>query len=426
MTTATDPTLTVDQLDRSGTTSHQIYTAGFYDNDRDFVVRTLLGKATRGGADIGEVLATIAPINPKDDKGWFGAWVALGDRIAAIARTCAAAGHRVSAARAYLRAANYYAVAVNAVSELDDTTALLPTFRSHQAAWEGYLANTGWPVERIAIPYEGSTMPGWIFRPDTREVKRPTLVMNLGSDEAITGLWSEGTEGALERGYQVVLFEGPGQQSMLFERDIPFRPDWENVLTPVVDFLLARDDVDGTRLAVYGVSQGGYWVPRALAFEHRFAAAIADGGIVDVARSWHQRIPHRILEAYLQGDKERFDKEMGFAFHLPGTHAGRLAWTFHSRPYGVTGYSAALDAVAQYNLTDIAGRITTPLYVIDADGDQFFAGQPAALAALVPGSTLVRFTQAEGASFHCQPLARELTEQRMFDWLDEQLGCANS
>ena len=81
-----------------------------------------------------------------------------------------------------------------------------------------------------------------------------------------------------------------------------------------------------------------------------------------------------------------------------------------------------LDVVAQYNVKDVAAQITTPLYIIDADGDQFFAGQPAELAALVPGSTLIRFTQADGASFHCQPLARELTEQRMLDWMDEQIG----
>ena len=402
-----------------------MYTAGFYSGDWDFSVRTLLGKATRGGADIGEVLATIGQVKPKDDRAWFRAWLDLGDRIAKIAQASAAGGHRVSAARAFLRAANYYAAAVNALSAIDDTDALLSTFRTQQGAWEGFLANTHWPVERIEIPYEGSTMPGLIFRPDGSTVKRRTMVACLGSDEALAGLWNEIVEGGLERGYTVVMFEGPGQQSMLFERDIPFRPDWENVLTPVVDYLVSLPDtagIDADQLAVYGVSQAGYWVPRALAFEHRFAAGIADGGVVDVSRSWRQRIPHLLLSAYDSGDKERFDKEMALAFRLPGTHAGQLVWNFRSRPYGVTGYSEALDVAATYTLVDVAHQITTPLYVIDADGDQFFGGQPAELAALSPNATLARFTQEEGASYHCQPLARELTEQRMFDWLDEQLG----
>jgi hypothetical protein len=86
----------------------------------------------------------------------------------------------------------------------------------------------------------------------------------------------------------------------------------------------------------------------------------------------------------------------------------------------VQGYSAVLDEVVKYDVTDVAGQIATPLYITDPDGEQFFPGQPAELAALVPGATLARFTQEEGAGYHCQPMARELTEQRMFDWLDEK------
>lgn len=198
---STNTALTVDQLDDHGTTSHEVYTAGFYESSWDFSVRALLGKATRGGADIGEVLATIAGVKPKDDAGWFAAWGGAGS---------AHRGHRGGRRGArtpgqrrarYLRAANYYAVAVNAIDGLDSTDQLLPTFRAHRAAWEGFVANTRWPVERVDIPYEGTSMPGWIFRPDTADAVRPTLVMNLGSDEAITGVWSEGAEGALERGY---------------------------------------------------------------------------------------------------------------------------------------------------------------------------------------------------------------------------------
>jgi dienelactone hydrolase len=334
-----------------------------------------------------------------------------------------AGGYRISAARAYLRAADYYAVAVNSIDGLDgDTARLLPAFRASRAAWEGFVANSRWPVERVDIGYEGSSMPGWLFRPDDSGARRPTLVINNGSDGSISGNWCEGGEGALERGYQVLIFDGPGQQSMLFERDIPFRHDWEKVLTPVVDFLVSRDDVDASRLALYGVSQAGYWVPRALAFEHRFAAAIADGGVVDVSRTWFDRIPAQLLALYRSGDKAAFDQNMRQAMAAPQAQAVRETWAFRARPYGVSGYSAVLDEVAKYDVTNVAGQITTPLYISDPDGEQFFSGQPAELAALVPGSTLARFTQEEGASYHCQPMARELTEQRMFDWLDEHIA----
>ena len=424
-TTATGSALTTAELDRHGTASHEAYTAGFYTGagEWDFTVRTILGKSSRGGSDAGEVLATVALVKPGDRGGWFDAWVALGERIAAIARAAAAAGHRVSAARAYLRAANYFAVAVNSIDGLDgDTTKLLPAFQAHRTAWEGFVANTGWPVERVDIPYEGSSLPGWLLRPGRSGAKRPTLVMNNGSDGSLSGNWCEGAEGALERGYNVLLFDGPGQQSMLFERDIPFRYDWERVLTPVVDFLVARDDVDASRLALYGVSQAGYWVPRALAFEHRFAAAIADGGVVSVGRTWFRNFPPELLAFYHSGDKAAFDSRLRQAMAAPGAAAARETWAFRARPYGVAGYSAVLDEVAKYDVSDVAGQITTPLYITDPDGEQFFTGQSAELAALVPGATLAHFAQEEGASCHCQPLARELTEQRMFDWLDEHLA----
>ncbi len=412
---------TVAELDHRGTRSHEVYTAGFYDSGWDYVVRSLLGKASRGGADAGEVLATIAAIESGDRASWFAAWVALGERTAAVGAACAQRGHRVSAARAHLRAANYLSVAVNAIDGLDGTDDLLPTFRAHCAAWEGFVATTRWPVERVDIPYEGASMPGWLFHPDASGAARRTLVVNNGSDGSLSGCWCACAEGGLERGYNVLLFDGPGQQTMLFERDVPFRHDWENVLTPVVDFLVGRTDVDAAKMAIYGVSQAGYWVPRALAFEHRFAAAIADGGAVDISRSWFSHIPPPLLALYEQGETEKFDTEMAYGMQLRGGRSAQEIWQFRARPYGVSGYSAVLDAVSQYTVQDVAGRITTPLYITDPDGEQFFGGQSAELAGLVPGATLARFTEDEGASYHCQPMARELTEQRMFDWLDDQL-----
>ena len=110
---------------------HQAFTAGFYrDEDLDFDVRFLLGQAVHGAADVGEVLATIAPIGEKDPEKWFDAWVALGDRVRRLADASAEAGHAVSAAGAYLRAATYFATAVNSVDGLGEDGPLLPTFQT--------------------------------------------------------------------------------------------------------------------------------------------------------------------------------------------------------------------------------------------------------------------------------------------------------
>jgi hypothetical protein len=76
----------------------------------------------------------------------------------------------------------------------------------------------------------------------------------------------------------------------------------------------------------------------------------------------------------------------------------------------------------RYNLEDVASQITTPMLITDPDGEQFWPGQSRRLYDALPGSKrLVRFTVAEGADRHCEPMARSLLEQRVLDWLDKTL-----
>ena len=98
-------------------------------------------------------------------------------------------------------------------------------------------------------------------------------------------------------------------------------------------------------------------------------------------------------------------------------------WKFRARPYGETGYAKTIEAVRLYTITaEQAGQITTPLLITSPEGEQFWPGQSEELAGLTPNvSTLIHFTAAEGADFHCQPLSRALTAQRVFDWLDTTL-----
>lgn len=223
------------------TRPNEAFGLGFYsDADMDFGVRILLGLAPGGGSDVGEVLETISTVKDGDQGAWERAFTALGERVLAIADTAARRGHLTSAAEAFLRAANYLSVAVASAARQADAPATLAAFRRHRAAWDRFIDTVAYPSERVDIPYCGTTLPGYLVRPaDGRLTARSTLIMANGSDGPISTLWATGASAALERGYSVLLFDGPGQQSMLFERAIPFRHDWEAVITPVVDFLRA-------------------------------------------------------------------------------------------------------------------------------------------------------------------------------------------
>lgn len=405
--------------------THTSELAGRFSQDAgwDYEIRTTLGGAFSGAADVGEVLAAVADVG-KDHRAWFRAWDALGERVAAAGESSAVSGHRVSAASAFLRASAYYAVAVNAVAGLEDESPLVPTFRKHRAAWDRWVDLVDVDVERVAIDNEGTALPGYFFRAagdgGSGTAPRPVVVAVNGSDGSLTSLWSACVSGALRRGYHALVFDGPGQQSMLFEHGVPFRPDFEAVLTPVLDAVVARPDVDPERVAVYGISQAGYWVTRALAFEHRPVAAVVDPGVVDVATSWEREVPKSLLKLLDKGDDHAFDRDMELGMRFSKGTA--RTWRFRARPYGVDGYAATLREVRRYDATDVAGQVTTPLLVTSPEDEQFWPGQSERLVELVPGATLVTFSDDEGASGHCQPLARALTEQRLFDWLDERLA----
>ncbi|CNE21607.1 alpha/beta superfamily hydrolase [Mycobacterium tuberculosis] len=391
----------------------------FTDPGMNSMTRAMLGRVYTGAADTGETLTTIDRITDGDYASWAREWEATADRVAGIGDDSLQRGHRVSGRSALLRAATYYAACVLVADGCEDPKAVIDrTFAAYRRCWEQYLGLLDEPPERLDIPYEGTTMPGWFF-PARGEGPKPTLVVNNGADGALSYLWPGYGSEATARGYNVVLFDGPGQQRMLFERGVPFRPDWENVLGPVVDAVLLRGDVDPRRLVLYAVSQGGYWGPRALAFEHRFAAAVIDGGVVDVTAAWQAALTPELKAMLDAGERDRFNAAVDRA---PANTRRVFAW--RAKPYGLPSLFDTFLDVPQYRITpEIAAQITTPVLIADPDDERYFPGQPERLYDMLPGKKeLVRFTEAEGAAGHCQPMARGLAAQRFFDFLDDHVG----
>jgi hypothetical protein len=400
----------------------------FFDHEQfNFEFQCALGGVHYGAGDVGELLSTADRVVDGDADSWCQEWIAAAQRLATVAEECASSGHQVSARAAYLRAATYYAMALSSVDGTKDPAALLqPTFTEHRRCFDAYAELLDPPAERVKIPYEDQTMPGYLFRPPSADAPLRTLIMNNGSDGPMTSIWPSVSAGGVARGYNVLIFDGPGQQSMLFERGVPFRHDWEHVITPVVDFLLARSDVDPAQIALYGISQAGYWVPRALAFEHRVAAAIADPGAYDVFQPWRKAVPAELLQLLDSGDKQDFDQYFNQGMQ-EATPAERQMWEWRAKPYGLQSPFDVYTAARQYNLANVVDQITTPLLITDPEGEQFWPGQSQQLFEKLPGTKrLVPFTADEGADRHCEPMARSLLEQRMFDWLDETLAAATT
>ena len=394
----------------------------FAEESFDFELKIALGAAQYRCAEPGECLATAARITDGDPDSWFDQWTATADRVRAIAVAAAAAGHRASARDAWLRAAKYYATGFFHVLGTRDPSRSLPTWRAHRACFDTAIGLWPTPAAKVEIPYEGKTLKGYWLSPDAATSRRPVAILNNGSDGSAVDMLVMGAVAAIERGWHALIFDGPGQGAALYEDGLPFRFDWEKVITPVVDFALARPDVDPAGLALLGVSQAGYWVPRAAAFEHRLAAAVADPGVMRVATSWLDKFPPDAIAFFKSADKATFDAAMaqGIA-QMPAIVRGGLAK--RCEPYGTRSLHDILTWLADYDLAGVAGLVRCPTLVAEPEGEAFWPGQSQQLFdALTCPKTLMRFTAAEGADLHCEPLAPGLRNQRVFDWLEETLA----
>ena len=392
----------------------------FNDEDLNYVFLIMLGGTYYRAAEVGECLAIAAQITDGDAASVVQALTTAGERVAALADKGFAAGQRLSASQAYMRAANYIFSATYFLDRMGAPDRFAATWLRHQELWDQAAALFDPPMEHVAIPYEGVTLPGFFFTVDGSATRRPLLILNNGSDGGMIAAWTLGVAPALERGYNCLTFYGPGQGTALLHQRLYFRPDWEKVMTPVVDYALTRSEVDPARIALVGISQGGYWAPRAAAFEPRIAAVVADPGVWEVGSAWIGKLPQPMRALLASGRKEQFDQFMHEGVQQDRKAAAML--TFRMRPFGFSSPYDTYKAVEQYTLAAIADHIRCPTLITDPEGEQFWPGQSQRLYdALHAPKSLVKFTAVEGADLHCEPKTPGLRAQRIFDWLGTTL-----
>jgi hypothetical protein len=386
-----------------------------------FDLNLVLGGAPYRVSEVGECFATAAKIQDGDLDSWYDEWTARADRVRTIAQRAAANGNIVSARDAYLRASRYYGAAFFYVLGTRDPSRSMQLWRTHRIAFDNAVALWQTPVERVEIPYEGTTLKAYLFLLDRTGARRPLVIQNNGSDGTIVELIPLGAADAIARGYNTLIFDGPGQGEALYVQKLAFRYDWENVITPVVDWAIKRPNVDPNRIALAGISQAGYWVPRAVAFEHRIAAAVVDPGVMQVWTTWWHNfmdnLPPELQEMFDKGDKEAFDQAIAKGLEQAPPEL-RFQYAKRAEPFRIESAFELLTQVKKYDLTDVVDKITCPMLITNPENEQFWPGQSKQLYdALKSPKVLVPFTAAEGADGHCEPLGVQVRNQRIYDWL---------
>jgi 2,6-dihydroxypseudooxynicotine hydrolase len=332
------------------------------------------------GIDVNDFDNTLA--KTVEWRDWAPNWRAVGEVHEALGAEAEEHGRRLSAAQAYQRAAWCYHLGkflwfedVRLHGELRDRSVDVYTKA---------LPHLDPPAQRLEIPFEGHIIPGNLRRPAA--ARRPPLVLLVpGLDSSKEELFAI-EEDFLRRGLATLTIDGPGQS----ENSVNFaiRPDWDTVITPLLDHLTGLDlGVDLGRIGLMGISMGAIYGPRAAARDQRIRALVGLAGPYNLGECWDALNPL--------------------------TRGGYVFYTKSADEAEAKGKAYTL------NLEGILGRVTQPMLVIHGAKDRLFPPSHAErIAREAPNATLVIYPDGNHV---CNNIAYKY-RPLMADWLSEQLG----
>lgn len=393
---------------------------GFADAEMDFQLIRQLGSARYGGASVGECLALARGITNGDPASWVDAFSAAAARQQADAERRAQRGHAISARDQYLVASNSYRAAEYYTRVVDPRHARYGA--QSRACFLAAMAQDGADFEVDWLTLDGLRLPVYRAQPPGADGQPgKTLMIISGYDGTLEETWLTYGRAALERGYGLMLFAGPGQMdSLRFNPGAPLIADYERVGAAAVAQALARPQTDPRRLALMGISFGGYFAARIAAHEPRIRALIPNSPIIDL---------HAYMASFVGFDPVHMPDADDFSAdaieHIPDQIMGaqqRLMAENLIRRLGAASFKDAYMKLRAFRITepDLA-RISCPVLALAGSGegkeplrqmDHFCQAISGPVAAHL-------FSAEEGADGHCQTANPAYSAAVALDWLDE-------
>lgn len=393
--------------------------AGFTNPEMEYQLLRQLGAIRYGGAALGECLGLVQQIEDGNPQSWVDAFAGAAARQQADAERRAERGHAISARDGLLvacnswRAAEYYAAA-------DDPRHVEYGLAS-RACFLAAMRAGGDHCEVVTLPCGETGLPAYYLLPAGGAAgPGKTLMIVSGYDGTLEETWLAYGRAALERGYRVLLFTGPGQMDTLrFHPGLEFAPDFERVGTPAVDYLLGRAETDRARIALMGISFGGYFATRIAVHEPRIRALIPNSPILDLhayMTSFAGFDPARMPDAddFGVADLERIPEDI-----MPVQT--RLMSRNLMLRVGGGSFKAAYRRLQAFRIGDeeLAGlRCASLALAGEGEGREPIA-QYRRFLARVPRATGHLFGKDEGAEGHCQSGNLAFSAAVSMDWLDE-------
>jgi dienelactone hydrolase len=308
------------------------------------------------------------------------AWSGLADSLAVQAADAEAAGHTRTAGQLYARAANYLCQAERMQSA--KTPGRIDTYRRVLDLQAKAIDRKDPRLSRVAVPYEGTTLPAYFSQAPAADAGPvPVVIMWNGLDSTKEHMYSSGHWAELAaRGVSTLMVDCPGAGEALRLQGLTARVDTEAWAGPCVDYLLTRSDVDPAAIGLTGWSLGGYYAPRAAAFEKRIALVVAWGANHDWGAVQRRR---------LQREGER-----------PVPHY----WDHVLWVWGHDNLEEFIEFAGQVNLEGVVEKITVPFLITHGANDRQipleYAHRSYDQAVASPKRELRVFSPEEGGAEH--------------------------
>ena len=339
--------------------------------------------------------------DPRAQAAWIDAWSGLARRLEAFAARDEAEGHALAAGRKYRRACVYFFTAERMTSHMLPDKLVL--YRAMVECFAKSVALRGEPIERVDVPYEGTTLPA-LFHRAAQAGPRPAMIHFDGFD--VTKEWMSlcGIADELAaRGVSTLMLDHPGIGAALRLQGLAMNHDSERWARAAMDWLETREEVDAARVGVIAMSLGGYYAPRAAAFEPRLACCVAWGARYDNA-----------------GSHGRILRDASAARSVTG-------WLDHALwYYGAANADEAERKIAQMTLENVIDKVHCPLLVVHGVGDRQVplaqAERTVREATASPQATLRVFDHDEGGVEHVNGDLFSVAIDAMADWVADTLG----
>ncbi len=384
----------------------------------DFQLIRQMGSSAYGAASVGACLSVADRIQDGDPSSWVDAFTKLATWQEKDAKERAAKGHVVSARAQLFHACNSYRAAEYYTSCREPRHRELG-LKSRSCFTEAmsYVQHT---FEETMLPYKAIKLPVYFMAPNPHVEKRKTLIIMSGFDGTREEEYFMRGYPALERGYNILHVAGPGQMDVFrFYTDTHFEPDYENPLRTAIDFLAERPEVDMERLAMLGISFGGYFATRATAHEPRIKALIGNSPILNL---------HDYLVAFIGSDPAEAPEEENFQVEdLPAIPKEKLSRELKMAcenvmiRFGQPSFRDTFIYLREFTVGEAVSNITCPSLALVGTGE---GGEPEKqyqeFCTNVSGPVAsYTFTDFEGAGTHCQVGNPAFAAVVTLDWLDE-------